>query len=545
MIRIPGRQRTSGVAQRIEEAEATFEPTRVHVDRDQIYMPPKLEKQVEKIIHSFGNGETLGTELGYRGAMFTGANGVGKTLIAHYIASQLDADLITVPSLPKPEYVNLLFDHARNTGEQKQRLQLLLFDEMQKYAKREDFADPQSAQIIDQLKVEMDGGIAGRYLRWLAMTDAPEKIDVALRRKKRLGKEIDILPPNQEGRYEILRIHAINLSKDNLEGNGDGRVGHSMVFDEKDLERISREPTHGFSGDDLWGLLSEASEEALFTDRTEKVTYRHLEAAATAITPTALADMPFVIPRKTFDTFGGIDDHIGLVQHYLGECFNEESDGLNILCYGDSGCGKSSFAEAVAAHYGANLLKIRGSALINWLLGKTGHEFEKTFKRAAIAAPSVLLLDEFASFAKTREYHGYKDTWTGKIRSMMDEQSPGVITIATLRDARLLEDETKRRFDLHLYFGRPDGEQLVQIWDKYLPEMDDPDAAMFLQTESHGFTGSHVEQICDRARRYNVPGKLEFFEKLVQMQKGINEKSQDDYMLDSVTEYRMIRDIMR
>lgn len=85
-------------------------------------------------------------------------------------------------------------------------------------------------------------GVKGRgKVIVIGATNRPNQLDPALRRAGRFDREIDIGVPDQEGRFEILRIHTKNMK----------------LAPDVDIEAIAKS-THGFVGADLFSLCTEA-----------------------------------------------------------------------------------------------------------------------------------------------------------------------------------------------------------------------------------------------------------------------------------------------
>lgn len=95
---------------------------------------------------------------------------------------------------------------------------------------------------LNQLLAEMDGFKANSGVVIMAATNRPEILDQALVRPGRFDRQIQVTLPTEEGRREILGIHARNVP-----------MGESA-----DLGRIAK-ITSGFSGADLANIVNEAS----------------------------------------------------------------------------------------------------------------------------------------------------------------------------------------------------------------------------------------------------------------------------------------------
>ena len=175
-----------------------------------------------------------------------GPPGTGKTLIASAVASETDANFVSISG---PEIVSKFY------GESEQRLRLI-FDEAQKAApsiifideidsiapKREEVSGDLERRVVAQLLALMDGLSSRGEVIVIAATNRPNALDPAMRRGGRFDREIEIGIPNKIGRLEMLYVHT-----------------RGMPLDESlDLKEIA-EATHGFVGADLYALCKEAA----------------------------------------------------------------------------------------------------------------------------------------------------------------------------------------------------------------------------------------------------------------------------------------------
>jgi cell division protease FtsH len=62
-------------------------------------------------------------------------------------------------------------------------------------------------QTLNQILTEMDGFSGAEGVVVLAATDRPDVLDPALLRAGRFDRTIHVNPPDQNGRYEILKVH--------------------------------------------------------------------------------------------------------------------------------------------------------------------------------------------------------------------------------------------------------------------------------------------------------------------------------------------------
>ncbi|KAH9386924.1 transitional endoplasmic reticulum ATPase [Nematocida major] len=182
-----------------------------------------------------------------RGVLFYGPPGCGKTLLAKAIASQCNANFISIKG---PELLTMwvgeseanlreIFDKARAASPC-----VLFFDEIDSIARARSGAGERSGgttQILNQMLIEMDGMNTKKNVFVIGATNRPDVIEPALMRPGRLDQLIYIPLPDEESRMSILRA---NLQKAPLDPG-------------VNLQEIAGK-TVGFSGADLTELCQSA-----------------------------------------------------------------------------------------------------------------------------------------------------------------------------------------------------------------------------------------------------------------------------------------------
>jgi len=188
-----------------------------------------------------------------RGVLFFGPPGCGKTLLAKAIASQCQANFISIkgPELLTMWYgesegnVREVFDKARQSAPC-----VLFFDELDSIGKARGGgvgdAGGSADRILNQLLTEMDGIGAKKQVFVIGATNRPDILDPALMRPGRLDQLIYIPLPDKESRLSILQA----------------KLRHSPVSPDVSLNEIA-ERTENFSGADLAEIVQRACKEAI------------------------------------------------------------------------------------------------------------------------------------------------------------------------------------------------------------------------------------------------------------------------------------------
>jgi len=504
----------------------TIQPVEINITDKDIYMHPKLQKDLDGIIANIQRPAVFGSEMGYSGILFTGPPGTGKTLYAQWMAYKTGVKFFDIGLVTGPDYVRKAYEQVRATRDELNQPVILFMDEVDRFSSREDIVDPSQSATLNQLLMEMDGTASNIGIYTIAASNKPEKIDNALRRPGRFGKETYFLPPDERGRLEILRIHAYN--KD-----------HKFEVEERDLEELSK-ITYGYTGADVKGVLIEAFVHANLNNRT-KVEYGDLGYAFKKIKPSAIRDMPFKEPSIELDDLCGYE----MQKEVLTRIMDYRREGL-ILFYGPDGNGKTSFAEATAGKYGYNLIVVSASDPEDKFVGETGKKISKYIERAKQLAPSILLFDKIDALVEKKGVMSWRGSWTGLLESKLSQPTEGVTVMATVCDPTVLNETFLGMFPHKILVDKPTNEDQIKIWGKYLGDAEIDSEKLVAQNGK--LSCRDISQICQRVIDFGLPQTQEVYTHILSayetLDGGLDYADIRKKIGDSVSEYESVKDLI-
>jgi transitional endoplasmic reticulum ATPase len=238
---------------------------------------------------------TLYSKLGHRmprGILLHGSSGTGKTLLAKAVATESEANFISVrgPELlskwvgESERGIREIFRRARQASPC-----VIFFDEIDSIAPVRGIGGETAVteRVVSQLLTELDGIESLRGVVVLAATNRADMIDTALLRPGRFDKIILVPLPDKEGRKKILEINAKDIPVVR-EPMTDGAKNPDYV----DLDKIA-DSSDGMSGADVAAIANTAVSLVIheflakYPDQKEaekqaadaRVTMRHFEEA--------------------------------------------------------------------------------------------------------------------------------------------------------------------------------------------------------------------------------------------------------------------------
>ncbi len=300
------------------------------------------------------------------------------------------------------------------------------------------------------------------------------------------------------------------------------------LADDVNLDKLA-EATHGYVGADLAALAKEAAMNALrrFLPEIEKsegqiptevlqkikVTMDDFYEAMKEIVPTALREVTVEIPEVHWDDIGGLEN----VKQELKEAVEWplkhpklfERLGIRaprgILLFGPPGTGKTLLAKAVATESESNFIGVKGPEILSKWVGESEKAIREIFRKARMAAPTVIFFDEIDSIAPRRGFHasdsGVTDRIVNQLLSEMDglERTKDVVVIAATNRPDILDPALLRpgRFDRIIYVPPPDEEaryQILKIHTRRMPLDSDVDLREIARRTEY-YTGADLEAV--------------------------------------------------
>jgi transitional endoplasmic reticulum ATPase len=242
----------------------------------------KVKMQLREAVEAPLRHPEVFEEMGIRspkGVLLFGPPGTGKTLLAKAVATESEANFISVrgPEIfnkyvgESEKAVREIFKKARQTAPC-----VLFFDEIDAILSSRGVRDDTgvSQRIVNQFLAELDGMQTLQNVLVIGATNRADILDPAALRPGRFDSVVFVPPPDVDARLEIFKVHTREMP----------------LADDVSLEKLSDE-TEGFSGADIEGLIREAAMAAVRDDwKAKPVELKHFEEALGEIRPSISPD---------------------------------------------------------------------------------------------------------------------------------------------------------------------------------------------------------------------------------------------------------------
>lgn len=451
-----------------------------------------------------------------RGILLYGPPGTGKTLLARCLSEELPETYVKAVKATEltgndadsriHETFRISTYEAKNRG----KTSLLIFiDEIDALCpSRESTSSESDRRAVAALLTEMDGfsEIQGFPTVILAATNRPNSIDIALRRPGRFECEIEIPPPDAEGRIKILRIMSHNTF---------ARVWRPA---DVELHEISSF-THGFVGADLLSLLNKAAFHSIDCHK-DWITMDDIRFALNHVTPSALRELSISVPKTKWSDIGGYDDvksHlieavIWPISHAKAFKTMRVDAPKGVLLYGPPGCSKTMMARAAATESSMNFIAVKGPEVFSKWVGESEQAIRSIFQKARQASPCIIFFDEIDALGTQRDSSGDGGVGSRVLTQLLTEMDglsihKQVIIIAATNRPYSLDPALLRpgRFDRLVYVGLPDSGARASIWANTLRMIPnnlqqwDEHYISQLSDISDGYSGAEIVMIVKEA----------------------------------------------
>jgi transitional endoplasmic reticulum ATPase len=237
----------------------------------------KVKSQLREAVEAPLKHPEVFQDMGIRapkGVLLFGPPGTGKTLLAKAVATESEANFISIrgPEIfnkyvgESEKAVREIFKKARQTAPC-----VLFFDEIDAVMSRRGMSDNTGVtqRIVNQFLAELDGMQTLQNVLVIGATNRADILDPAVLRPGRFDGVVFVPAPDTDARLEIFKVH----------------TGEMPLAEDVNLEELAKK-TDGYSGADIEGVCREAAMAAVRDDwKSKPVEMKHFESALKEIRP--------------------------------------------------------------------------------------------------------------------------------------------------------------------------------------------------------------------------------------------------------------------
>ncbi len=451
-----------------------------------------------------------------RGVLLFGPPGCGKTMLAKAVANETEASFFAING---PEIMSKYYGESEKKLREvfmkakAQAPSIIFIDELDAIApSRDKVMGEVERRVVAQLLALLDGLEPRGKVVVIGASNRPNAIDIALRRPGRFDREIEIGVPDEDGRLEILQIHTRNmpLSKD------------------VNLRKLAK-LTQGFAGADISALTKEAAlialrryipqididEDEIPPEVAGKLEVREKDFlnALKRVRPSVLREIFYVKPKVRLRDVGGLHKVKRLLKETVEiplkkpETFEELGikPPKGVLLFGPPGCGKTMLAKAIANELNVNFIPVKGPEIMSKWVGESEKAIREIFRKARLAAPSIIFFDEIDSITskRGREFDsGVTDRVVSQLLTEMDglDELEKIIVMGATNRIDVIDQAFLRpgRFDKLILVPAPDYEDRLEILRIITSKMKLKLEVDFerIAKLTEGYSGSDLEALC-------------------------------------------------
>ncbi len=488
-----------------------------------------------------------------RGVLLHGPSGTGKSAAVAAVAAEFGAPIhvITAGSVigsfvgESERRLREAFAAADADAATTGRPVVIFLDDVDTLCPRRGPGQQHEARLVGQILTLLDGAASGAarapataaetqkngHVVVVAATSRPNAIDPALRRPGRLDREVAVGVPSPDARFQILTALASRLP---------------INPEKTDLQTVAAR-CHGYTGADLEALCREAATAAI----AEAVLAEHTAAAAAAVAdnnnininesstfqPRLLTTEDFLaamrrvgasvarsvvreLPPASWSDIGGLEPVKARLRQAVEWPITRAAAfkrlGIlpprGVLLHGPPGCAKTTLARAAATASGATFIPLQGASLYSMYVGEGEAELRDAFRRARLAAPAIVFIDELDMLVGKRGAGaggtGTDDASARLLSTFLNEmdglEAAGAVTVlATTNRPEAVDIALLRpgRFDVTLYVPPPDVEgrlEALKVHTRGMALGGDVDLERVAEATER-YTGAELAAVCREA----------------------------------------------